>query len=200
MNTKYGPVQGVLTQVCSAFITKVISCFLIFTQMLSPNRIFCYFHLGNLKLTKNLPEDRPAPVFCHFIITNTFTDLKKTFQRTDRLQPVATFLGIPFAAPPVGEFFCHFVSPFQNEMIFVARIIMMTIVMSGCSYLMIIIIFIIILGNLRFMPPVTVSPWREVLRADTFGPVCPQNLPEVRMIKRMTTMKVMMMMRRRFWK
>jgi len=56
-------------------------------------------------------------------------------QRTDRLQPVATFLGIPFAAPPVG--------------------------------------------NLRFMPPVTVSPWREVLRADTFGPVCPQNLPEV---------------------
>ena len=29
------------------------------------------------------------------------------------------------------------------------------------------------------MPPVTVSPWREVLRADTFGPVCPQNLPEV---------------------
>ena len=24
-------------------------------------------------------------------------------QRTDRLQPVATFLGIPFAAPPVGE-------------------------------------------------------------------------------------------------
>ena len=24
-------------------------------------------------------------------------------QRTDRLQPVATFLGIPFAAPPVGQ-------------------------------------------------------------------------------------------------
>ena len=43
------------------------------------------------------------------------------------------------------------------------------------------------------MPPVTVSPWREVLRADTFGPVCPQNLPEVMMMKRMRTMKVMMM-------
>ena len=56
------------------------------------------------------------------------------------------------------------------------------------------------------MPPVTVSPWREVLRADTFGPVCPQNLPEViimlimlRMIMRMMVMlrimtRVMMVM------
>ena len=49
-------------------------------------------------------------------------------------------------------------------------------------------------GNLRFMPPVTVSPWKvepehwaavvhstvlhqEPLLADKFGPVCPQNLP-----------------------
>ena len=28
--------------------------------------------------------------------------------------------------------------------------------------------------NLRFMPPVTVSPWKEVLNADRFAPVCPQ--------------------------
>ena len=56
-------------------------------------------------------------------------------QRTERLQPVAMFLGIPFATPPVG--------------------------------------------NLRFMPPVTVSPWKEPLLADRFGPVCPQNLPDV---------------------
>ena len=56
-------------------------------------------------------------------------------QRTERLQPVATYLGIPFATPPVG--------------------------------------------NLRFMPPVTVSPWKEPLHADRFSPVCPQNLPDV---------------------
>ena len=56
-------------------------------------------------------------------------------QPADNLQPVATFLGIPFAAPP--------------------------------------------LGNLRFMPPVTVSPWKETLLADKFAPVCPQLLPEL---------------------
>ena len=43
------------------------------------------------------------------------------------------------------------------------------------------------------MPPVTVSPWREVLRADTFGPVCPQNLPEVTMMMTMMVIVVMMM-------
>ena len=58
-----------------------------------------------------------------------------THQPADNLQPVATFLGIPFAAPP--------------------------------------------LGNLRFMPPVTVSPWKETLLADKFAPVCPQQLPEL---------------------
>ena len=40
------------------------------------------------------------------------------------------------------------------------------------------------------MPPVTVSPWREVLRADTFGPVCPQNLPEVMMMMLMVNLTV----------
>ena len=56
-------------------------------------------------------------------------------QPTDSLQPVATFLGIPFATPP--------------------------------------------LGNLRFMPPVTVAPWKETLLANRFRPVCPQNIPDV---------------------
>jgi len=28
--------------------------------------------------------------------------------------------------------------------------------------------------NLRFMPPVTVSPWKEVLDTNQFQPVCPQ--------------------------
>ena len=48
---------------------------------------------------------------------------------------MATFLGIPFATPP--------------------------------------------LGNLRFMPPVTVAPWKETLLANRFRPVCPQNIPDV---------------------
>merc|ERR1719412_996911 len=56
-----------------------------------------------------------------------------TVQPADNLQPVNPFLGIPFAAPP--------------------------------------------LGNLRFMPPVTVSPWKETLLANRFAPVCPQHLP-----------------------
>ena len=56
-------------------------------------------------------------------------------QPADNLQPVATFLGIPFAAPP--------------------------------------------LGSLRFMPPVTVSPWKETLLADHYRPVCPQHLPDI---------------------
>ena len=43
------------------------------------------------------------------------------------------------------------------------------------------------------MPPVTVSPWREVLRADTFGPVCPQNLPEVIFIMMIDVVVVEMM-------
>ena len=56
-------------------------------------------------------------------------------QPADSLQPVATFLGIPFATPP--------------------------------------------LGNLRFMPPVTVAPWKETLLANRFRPVCPQNIPDL---------------------
>ena len=35
-------------------------------------------------------------------------------------------------------------------------------------------------GSLRFMPPVTVTPWREIRSATHFGPVCPQLLPETR--------------------
>ena len=53
----------------------------------------------------------------------------------DTFQPVAVFLGIPFAAPPVGK--------------------------------------------LRFMPPVTVAPWKKNLLADHFKPVCPQKLPDM---------------------
>ena len=30
------------------------------------------------------------------------------------------------------------------------------------------------------MPPVTVTPWREIRSATHFGPVCPQLLPETR--------------------
>ena len=30
------------------------------------------------------------------------------------------------------------------------------------------------------MPPVTVTPWRETRAASTFGPVCPQLLPDTR--------------------
>ena len=36
------------------------------------------------------------------------------------------------------------------------------------------------IGSLRFMPPVTVTPWRETRAASTFGPVCPQLLPDTR--------------------
>ncbi|CAB4059051.1 NLGN [Lepeophtheirus salmonis] len=36
------------------------------------------------------------------------------------------------------------------------------------------------MGSLRFMPPVTVSPWRNIRSATEFGPVCPQLLPDVR--------------------
>lgn len=32
-------------------------------------------------------------------------------------------------------------------------------------------------GSLRFMPPVTVSPWRNVKSADKFRKVCPQQFP-----------------------
>ena len=35
-------------------------------------------------------------------------------------------------------------------------------------------------GSLRFMPPVTRTPWREIRSATRFGPVCPQLLPETR--------------------
>lgn len=35
-------------------------------------------------------------------------------------------------------------------------------------------------GSLRFMPPVTVTPWREVKPANEYGPVCPQQLPQIR--------------------
>ena len=36
------------------------------------------------------------------------------------------------------------------------------------------------IGMLRFMPPVTVPPWRSVKIADRYSPVCPQNFPDVR--------------------
>ena len=36
------------------------------------------------------------------------------------------------------------------------------------------------IGSLRFMPPVTVTPWRETRAASAFGPVCPQLLPDTR--------------------
>ena len=35
-------------------------------------------------------------------------------------------------------------------------------------------------GSLRFMPPVTVTPWRDVKPANEYGPVCPQQLPQIR--------------------
>lgn len=35
-------------------------------------------------------------------------------------------------------------------------------------------------GNLRFMPPGTPSPWRNVRVAQHLGPVCPQRLPDIR--------------------
>ena len=35
-------------------------------------------------------------------------------------------------------------------------------------------------GSLRFMPPVTVTPWRNVRKAVDFAPVCPQQLPQIR--------------------
>lgn len=35
------------------------------------------------------------------------------------------------------------------------------------------------LGSLRFMPPVTVSPWRGIRQADRYGPVCPQKFPDI---------------------
>ena len=35
------------------------------------------------------------------------------------------------------------------------------------------------MGSLRFMPPVTVSPWRNIKSASKFGKVCPQNLPDI---------------------
>ena len=35
-------------------------------------------------------------------------------------------------------------------------------------------------GSLRFMPPVTVTPWRDIRPANEFGPVCPQQPPQIR--------------------
>ncbi|KAK6619110.1 hypothetical protein RUM43_009438 [Polyplax serrata] len=35
------------------------------------------------------------------------------------------------------------------------------------------------LGSLRYMPPVTPSMWKNTRLADSFSPVCPQNLPEI---------------------
>ena len=35
------------------------------------------------------------------------------------------------------------------------------------------------IGSLRFMPPVTVSPWRGIRQADRYGPVCPQRFPDI---------------------
>ena len=36
------------------------------------------------------------------------------------------------------------------------------------------------IGSLRFMPPVTVTPWREIRSATHFGPICPQMMPDTR--------------------
>lgn len=35
------------------------------------------------------------------------------------------------------------------------------------------------IGSLRFMPPVSGALWSGVRKADRFGPVCPQKLPEL---------------------
>lgn len=35
-------------------------------------------------------------------------------------------------------------------------------------------------GSLRFMPPVSGALWSGVRKADKYGPVCPQNLPDIR--------------------
>ncbi|KAF2355728.1 Carboxylesterase type B, partial [Trinorchestia longiramus] len=35
-------------------------------------------------------------------------------------------------------------------------------------------------GNMRFMPPGSLSPWRNVRVAQHLGPVCPQRLPDIR--------------------
>lgn len=34
-------------------------------------------------------------------------------------------------------------------------------------------------GSLRFMPPVTVSPWRSARTTDRYSPVCPQHFPDI---------------------
>lgn len=34
-------------------------------------------------------------------------------------------------------------------------------------------------GELRFMPPVTASMWQGIRNANKFGPVCPQNFPDI---------------------
>ncbi|KAK8724031.1 hypothetical protein OTU49_011407, partial [Cherax quadricarinatus] len=36
------------------------------------------------------------------------------------------------------------------------------------------------IGNLRFMPPGSPSPWKDVRVVDQMGPVCPQRLPDIR--------------------
>lgn len=36
------------------------------------------------------------------------------------------------------------------------------------------------IGNLRFMPPGSPVPWRDVKQVDHPGPVCPQRLPDIR--------------------
>ena len=35
-------------------------------------------------------------------------------------------------------------------------------------------------GSLRFMPPVTATPWRNLRQAVDFAPVCPQQLPQIK--------------------
>ena len=80
--------------------------------------------------------DLTDDIFCARNVATKYGPVQGVLQQpTDSLQPVATFLGIPFATPP--------------------------------------------LGNLRFMPPVTVAPWKETLLANRFRPVCPQNIPDV---------------------
>ncbi|XP_074594558.1 neuroligin-1-like [Brevipalpus obovatus] len=84
--------------------------------------------------SKSSPERRLSAR----IVTTKYGALRgfiTTFPARMNLASVETFLGIPYASPPIGK--------------------------------------------LRFMPPVTPAHWSGVRNAHSFGPVCPQNLPNI---------------------